>query len=82
LSGLKTLAVGSPVSMRSGSNHQTTPVISTPSLQSFWNNPVAVISAGIAVAIIAGYGSWSLVSYLLNSSGSDSDPDPITTVET
>ncbi|TVU55746.1 MAG: serine/threonine protein kinase, partial [Arthrospira sp. PLM2.Bin9] len=82
LSGLKTLAVGSPVSMRSGSNHQTTPVISTPSLQSFWNNPVAVISAGIAVAIIAGYGSWSLVSYLLNSSGSGSDPDPITTVET
>jgi serine/threonine protein kinase len=75
-SQIQTLAVERPGSMRAATaaptapsqypSHQPNPVITPATPRSSWDNPLLVIFVGMFLAILAGVGSWAIVSTILN----------------
>ncbi|BBD68284.1 serine/threonine protein kinase [Nostoc commune NIES-4072] len=77
-SNLQTIAVGRrPDSVPAASpKKQPDPVIPPSSTSSVLDNPLAIAAIGIAVVIVAGFGSWALVSSIR----SQSKPSPTETL--
>jgi serine/threonine protein kinase len=72
-SQMQTQAVGN-MGASGGSQYagsQSKPVIPTPVARSSWDNPLLVTFVGLFLAAIAGFGSWALVSALLNRQQTD-----------
>lgn len=66
LSQIQTIAVGRrPDSIDNTSTNQPDKVILTPKTRDIWDNPWAIAAIGILVALLAGIGSWALVSYII-----------------
>lgn len=69
LSQVQTVAVGHRPDLIQSSTSKPdrpAPVIPAPTNREIWDNPWAVAAIGICVALIAGVGSWALVSYILS----------------
>lgn len=65
LSGVQTIAVGNRV--KAPTSYPSKPAVaSIPAETSSWDNPFAIFALGVILAIVAGVGSWTLVSYVLN----------------
>ncbi|MBC6432007.1 protein kinase [Nostoc sp. HG1] len=78
-SNLQTIAVGrrpDPVPAAASPKKQPDPVIPPSSTSSVLDNPLAIAAIGIAVVIVAGFGSWALVSSIR----SQSKPSPTETL--
>ncbi|WP_414541784.1 protein kinase domain-containing protein [Nostoc sp. CCY0012] len=78
VSNIQTIAVGrrpDPVSPP-GSPHKPDPVIPPIRSNSVLDNPLALGAIGSAVVILAGVGSWALVSSIRNQSDTASDQTP------
>ncbi len=68
LSNVQTIAVGrrpDPIPQRATPNRPD-PIIPTPSNRSVLDSPLAVGAIGAAVVVLAGFGSWALVSSIRN----------------
>ncbi|HAX77635.1 MAG TPA: serine/threonine protein kinase [Cyanobacteria bacterium UBA11372] len=75
-SQMQTLAVNRPGAVRSATatattqsqypSNQSDPVIPAATERSSWDNPLLVIFVGMFFAILAGVGSWAIVSTILN----------------
>jgi serine/threonine-protein kinase len=68
LSQLQTIAVGRRpdlIESSTSKQNQPAPVIPAPKTREIWDNPWAIAIIGIFVALLAGIGSWALVSYML-----------------
>jgi serine/threonine-protein kinase len=80
LSEMQTLAVGRRPDLVSPNpapnSTRPDPVIPTASNSSPWEDPWAVIAIGTVVALIAGLGTWALVSSALNRSSDTASPTP------
>ncbi|MBG1257755.1 serine/threonine-protein kinase [Nostoc commune] len=78
-SNLQTIAVGrrpDPVPPEASPKKQPDPVIPPSSTSSVLDNPLAIAAIGIAVVIVAGFGSWAVVSSIR----SQSKPSPTETL--
>jgi serine/threonine-protein kinase len=84
VSQVRTIAVGRPPEPIASNYRRSTrqePVISEPR-SSFWDDPWAIIPVGIGLAILAGFGSWALVSTILQSRSSSPVATPPTVFPT
>jgi len=78
VSNLQTMAVGrspNPVSPPA-SPHKPDPIIPPRRTSSVLDNPLALGAIGSAVVILAGFGSWALVSSIRSQSNTSSKPAP------
>ncbi|MDZ8228242.1 serine/threonine-protein kinase [Nostoc sp. ChiVER01] len=78
-SNLQTIAVGrrpDSVPPAASPKKQPDPVIPPSSTSSVLDNPLAIAAIGIAVVIIAGFGSWALVSSIRSQSKSSTETLP------
>src|ERR687886_567306 len=77
LSQVATMAVGRPPEEGTGvrTPQRGNPAIRNPNERTMWDNPVAVLGIGAALALLAGIGSWALFSSLRNTE----DPQPSVT---
>ena len=77
LSQVATMAVGRPPEEGAGvrTPQRGNPAIRNPNERTMWDNPVAVLGIGAALALLAGIGSWALFSSLRNTE----DPQPSVT---
>ncbi|MBH8575223.1 protein kinase [Nostocaceae cyanobacterium CENA369] len=76
LSNLQTVAVGrrpDPISPPTTPNNKPDPVITPSRSSSVLDNPLAVGAIGSAVVVLAGFGSWALVSSIRNHSRTSQD---------
>ncbi|OLP17524.1 serine/threonine protein kinase [Leptolyngbya sp. 'hensonii'] len=73
-----TVAIGGQRPLPRGAANIPDSTIPTPQVRSFWEDPLAVISIGTAMALAAGFGSWAIVSALL--SKPQPQPTPTETV--
>ncbi|MBD3559427.1 protein kinase, partial [Planktothrix sp. FACHB-1355] len=62
----KSVEVGETPEKESAMPSQKPDPVTTPTSSSNWDNPWIVAFVGVILAILAGVGSWALVSYLLN----------------
>ncbi len=78
VSNLQTMAVGRGPDPGSppASPRKTDPVIPPSRTSSVLDNPLALGAIGSAVVILAGFGSWALVSSIRSQSNSPSEPAP------
>ena len=84
VSQMRTIAVGrppEPITSNYRRSSRQEPVISQPR-SSFWDDPWAIIPVGIGLAILAGFGSWALVSTILHSRSSSPVATPPTVLPT
>ncbi|HEY9690970.1 MAG TPA: serine/threonine-protein kinase [Oculatellaceae cyanobacterium] len=84
VSQMRTIAVGrppEPIASNYRRYSRQEPVISEPR-SSFWDDPWAIIPVGIGLAILAGFGSWALVSTILHSRSSSPVATPPTVFPT
>ncbi|MGB3207047.1 MAG: serine/threonine-protein kinase [Crinalium sp.] len=84
VSQMRTIAVGrppEPITSNYRRSSRREPVISEPR-SSFWDDPWAIIPVGICLAILAGFGSWALVSTILHSRSSSPVDTPATVFPT
>lgn len=75
-SPMQTLPVNSPGAIRAATAAPTSPsqylptepkpVVPLPAERSSWDNPLLVTFVGMFLAIVAGFGSWAIVSTILN----------------
>ncbi|MFN6568894.1 serine/threonine-protein kinase [Dendronalium sp. ChiSLP03b] len=79
LSNLQTVAVGrrpDPVSPPIAPNNKPDPVIPPSRSSSVLDNPLAIGAIGSAVVVLAGFGSWALVSSIRNQSRTPQNEAP------
>jgi len=70
ISQVPTIAIGhrpEPVNRTAKNSNRPEPVIPQPASRSLWGDPWPVIVFGLALALLAGFGSWIVVSAILNS---------------
>lgn len=69
LSQMQTVAVGHRpdlIQPNTSRPDQPAPVVPPPTNRDIWDKPWAIAAIGICVAMLAGIGSWALVSYILS----------------
>ena len=84
VSNMATMPVGRrpepPASPNPRIPNQPGPVIPEPRANSIWDNPWAVVGIGGALALLAGLGSWAIISSIRNSQNAQVTPTPTTPV--
>jgi serine/threonine-protein kinase len=84
VSNMATMPVGRrpepPANPSPRTPNQADPVIPEPRANSIWDNPWAVVGIGAALALLAGLGSWAIISSIRNSQNAQVTPTPTTPI--